>query len=214
LVEVEAQVAEVSEPPAPVKRKREAKLKKRSKGAKRSKRDGVAVGAPDSVQVARAEPLADARLAPVATKRSMEKLPAKPQARSAASKHRIQMARSYESAAAEPPTAAVAPPAPADESNEQRVAYGRTADRSQSKSGATPDVELRARGKRLVTEFDRHLKSGDSAKAASALEKLAKLPGFESAAKRKRNELRAWLKKHERNRSQKKSKSKSKSKSK
>ena len=205
LVEVEPQVAEVSTPPSIAAKKRGAKAKKRSK---RSRRDGGAFGAPDSVQVARAEPLPQPRSAPVFAKRSMKKLPPKAAAASAPTKHPIQMARLSEPYAADEAAALEKAPSPPATAEGDRAAYERVAEPNRSQSDVKKEVDLRARGKRLVTEFEKHLKTGDSAKAASALEKLAKIPGFESATKRKRKQLRAWLKTRELKRAKKKGKSK------
>ena len=115
------------------------------------------------------------------------------------------MARLSEPYAADEAAAAPSPPATAEG---DRAAYERVAEPNRSQSDVKKEVDLRARGKRLVTEFEKHLKTGDSAKAASALEKLAKIPGFESATKRKRKQLRAWLKTRELKRAKKKGKSK------
>ena len=56
------------------------------------------------------------------------------------------------------------------------------------------EAQARAQAKKLSAEFDRYLKKGDGKRAAKALDKLEKVPGFAKAAKRKRAELKAWLK--------------------
>ena len=63
-----------------------------------------------------------------------------------------------------------------------------------NKGGDSSEGEARKRAKRLSAEFDRHLKKGEGSKASQALEKLAKIPGFEAVAKRKRSQLRKWMK--------------------
>ena len=69
------------------------------------------------------------------------------------------------------------------------------AEPSQSKASADAADTQRARAKKLSAAFERHLKRGEGDKASKVLDKLAKVPGFAEAAKRKRAELKSWLKK-------------------
>ncbi|MGB0589852.1 MAG: hypothetical protein ACPGU1_09250, partial [Myxococcota bacterium] len=184
LVEVEPQVAEVAQARRTPTKKRRTKAKR----VPRSK-DKVALGSSS-----RAEPEVEvaAAVRPSADSFGLRGAPPSPSADDAAPARepvKVPMART--AAESDAPAAESAPvdrlPKQSARSRPQpQVAAKSTA----SKAKGDP----RAQGKRLVTEFERHLKKGDAAKAAKVLDKLAKVPGFESAAKRKRGELRSWMK--------------------
>jgi hypothetical protein len=199
LVEVEAADVENVE----VASVQTTRSKKRSK-AKRGRRKESSAGS-RSVQVARGLPpqgLPGARSVHVAKappaladERSLKEGQAA--ARSAPSSERMQMAKRYSEEEAPSEDASPARPAPAprkSNAKEKRPSYAE-AGAADSEPPVKKDGDARAQGKRLVSEFERHLKRGDSAKAATALDKLAKIPGFEADAKRKRGELRSWVKK-------------------
>jgi anti-sigma factor RsiW len=99
---------------------------------------------------------------------------------------------------AEPPPAS--PPAAEDDAVQEQAKKG------------TPTVAVQA--KRLVSEFERHLRKGNSPGAVKALERLADLPGFAETAKRKRTELRKWMQARSKSKASKKGSAKPKAKAK
>jgi hypothetical protein len=192
LVEVDAEVGEV----ASATRIGSKGTRSKAKGARRSRAKRAVA---DSVQVARAEPMQ--KRAPIASPKVARRsrgnappMPAPPATSSAAPSARMQLSQSGQ--AADDGAEAEAAPRPKiaqQKERKQATSYASGADERKA-FAAKKKGDSRAHGKRLVTEFERHLKKGDSAKAAKALDQLEKIPGFESAAKRKRTELRSWMK--------------------